>query len=114
MAMPKKITVKEFEGYVDQQMVSRRITEVERNAIKSAFSSDLKDVDIEERRPFMGKPALGVTEKEVVERMAELRDPHSVISKNSKARLYEHPARLDEIEKILREALEGDKESRWF
>ena len=114
MTIPKKITVKEFEGYVDQQMVSRRITEFERNAIKSAFSSDLKDVDVEERRPFMGKPTPGITEKELNETMSALRDPHSVISKNSKARLHEHPARLDEIEKILKEALEGDKESRWF
>ena len=114
MPPPKKITVKEFENFVDQQMVSQRITEFERNAVKSAFSSDLKDVDTEERRPFLGKPLPGITEKELQETMTALRDPHSVVSKNSKARLHEHPARLDQIEKILKEALDENKESRWF
>ncbi len=114
MTTRKKITVEEFKGFVDQQMVSRRITAVERNAIHSAFDSDLKDVDYEESQPFFGKPTAGITEKEFNETMSALRDPHSTISKNSKARLHEHPARLDEIESILKEALEKDKARRWF
>lgn len=114
MTILEKITQKEWDSYVDQRMYSEGFTRAEREAFRAAFSAHLKDVDIEDKRPFMSQPVPGITKKELDETMMALRDPHSDLSKGLDVRLYEHPQRLDAFEKIANEALKGNKESRWF
>lgn len=114
MALSKKITQKEWDNYIKPQLYSSGFTTQEREAVDRAFDQHLRDSDVEDKRPLFGEAPKGVSEKELEETMAELRDKNSVINKDSQVRLHEHPQRLDELEKILREALKGDKESRWF
>lgn len=113
MTTPKKITQKEFHDFIETQMI-HEFTPVEREAIKDAFTDSLHDVDYEESRPFFGKPMPGITKKEIEENMAKIRDKNSDFSKNSKAQLWQHPAKLDKLEEWLNQAEEGDKERRWF
>lgn len=114
MVLIKKITQKEWDNYVKPQLYSSGFTTQEREAIDRAFAQHLRDSDLEDKRPFFGEAPRGISEKELVETMAEFRNKNSVINKDSQVRLYEHPLKLDELEKILRAALEGNKESRWF
>lgn len=114
MATPKKITMKEWNNFVEVRMDSEGFTRNEREAVKSAFSAHLRDTDAEDKRPFMGDPIPGISKKELDETMTALRDRHSDVSRGLDVRLHEHPERLDRVEKILNEALEGNKESRWF
>jgi len=114
MVQIQKITQKEWDNYVKPQLYSSGFTLQEREAIDRAFSQHLRDVDIEDKRPFLGEAPKGISEKELQETMAELRDKNSVISKDSQVRLYEYPQKLGQLEKILVEALKKSKESRWF
>ncbi len=114
MVTLKKITQKEWDSYVEQRMYGEGFTRAHREAFKSVFTPHLKDVDIEEKRPFLSSPVPGISKKELDETMTALRDPHSDISKGLDVRLHEHPQILDRFEKIANEALEGDKGSRWF
>lgn len=109
MATPKKVTTKEFHDFVEQQLV-HDLTRDEREAVKSAFKSSLEDVDFEEQRPFLGHPQAGLTQKEIDEGLAALRDRNSDFNKDSVAQIWKHPAKLDRVEQVLREAYEGNKE----
>lgn len=112
--MIKKITQKEWNRFVEPQLVTNGFSRQEREALRSAFFHDLKDVDYGERQTFFSNPVPGITEEELKVTMEALRDKNSDLSKSMDVRLYNYPERLDLVEKILKEALEGDKEPRWF
>lgn len=112
--MIKKITQKEWDRFVESQLVANGFTRQEREALRSAFSHDLKDVDYGEPQPFFSQPIPGITAEELKITMEALRDRNSDLSKSMDIRLYNSSERLDLVEKILKEALEGNKEPRWF
>ena len=110
----QKITIKEWMDFIDKRMYQEGFTRNEREAVKAAFSSSLKDVDKEDKRPLFGNPVPGINVKEGAETMKDLRDRNSDLSRGLDVRLYEQPHKLDVLEKILNEALKGDKQSGWF
>lgn len=114
MNTPKKVTKREFDNYVQEQLLSQGFTRAERDAVQDAFFSDLEDSEQNERKSFLHDVVPGVSQEELKRRMELLRDPYSPISKNSKYPLHKYPAKLDVVEKVMNEALEGDKERRWF
>lgn len=114
MVQPKKVTKREFDNYVQEQLLSNGFSRAERDAVQDAFFSDIEDAEQGERSTFLHDAVPGVSEDELKRRMELLRDPHSPISKNSKYPLHKYPAKLDVVEKVMKEALEGSKERHWF
>ena len=98
---------KEWNEYIDNQLESRGLNRLEREALKGAFHDDLQDVDFGEHQPLFGKPQPGITQKELDEKMKELRNPYSAISKSLKTKV--HPTKLDVAEEVFKEALKGHK-----
>ena len=111
MTTSKKITEKEWNQFVETQLEANGLNRLEREALKGAFFDDLHDVDYGEHQPVFGKPIPGITETELKEKMEELRNPYSPVSKSLKTPL--HPTKLDVAEKVFKEAITGDKEPRW-
>ena len=109
----KKITQKEYDKFVSSRLYSEGFSRTERDVIRSVFFSDLRDLEPGERSTFFNAVAPGISEDELKKRLAELRDPGSPISKGLKIPLYKYPERIDKLEKIMMEALEGNKEP-WF
>ena len=114
VAMSKKITEKEWNHFVEPQLVANNFTRQEREVLRGAFFHDLRDIDYGEHQPFFGKPVPGITTEELKVTMEALRNKNSDLSKSMDVRLYDYPEKLDVVEKILKEALEGNKESSWF
>ena len=110
MTTPKKITQKEWK-FVQSQLEVRGLNRHEIEAVDGVFFDDLHDVDFGEHQPLFGKPIPGVTASEAKEKIEELRNPYSPTSKSLKTPL--HPSKLDIVEQVIKEAIEGDKEPLW-
>jgi len=110
----KKITQKEWDIFIEPQFVANGFSRQIREALKAAFFNDIRDADYGEVKPFMGQVVPGITKDELMQTMSALRDPNSAISKSQDIRLYKYEAVLNKTEEILNQALEGNKESRWF
>lgn len=110
MSIPDKITEKEWKQYVEQQMVHHGFTQRERDVVRSAFDSDLHDVEYGEQAPFLGLGQVrpGITADELKNTMNGLKDAHSALSKGAK--LHLSPERIEKLEGILHEALIENKE----
>lgn len=108
----KKITQKEFTKFVESRLYSEGFSKTERDSLKSAFFSDLQDAEPGESGVFISAVP-GISPEEFKKRIADLRDQSSPLSKGLKFPFYKYPDRLDKLEKIMTEALEGDKEP-WF
>jgi len=110
MPTNQKITPKEWDHFVDNQLEVRGLDRRERETLKSAFYKDLTDVDYGEHQPIFGHAEKGITPKELEETMKDLRNPYSDVSKGLKMKIHE--TKLDVAEKVLQEALKGQK-SGW-
>lgn len=104
-----KITEEEWKKFVETQLETRGLNRLEREAIKGAFFDDLTDVDYGEHQPLFGKPVRGITSEEVKKTMEQLRNPYSPKSKSLKTQV--HDTKLDVVEKVMDEALKGNKGS---
>lgn len=109
MEIQHKITKKEWEKYVENEMYRADFTEHERDAVRAAFAGDLSDTSAGEMPGFFGgtiRP--GITEDELQATMAALRDEKSSFSKSMRFPLS--PGKIDALEAILRAALIENKE----
>jgi len=106
----KKITKREYKKFVEPSLRNERFSRVEREAIESVFMSDLQDMEQDERRSWFSPAVPGISENELNKRLKELRSSDSSISKALKYPLYKYPEKIDKLEEIMREALEGNKE----
>lgn len=109
MEIQQKITQKEWQKYVENEMYRAGFTQDERNEMRAAFAGELNDMSAGETVGFFGgtiRP--GITEDELKSVMAMLRDEHSAFSKSLRIRL--RPEKLDALEKILHTALVENKE----
>ncbi|MDO8516411.1 MAG: hypothetical protein Q7S28_04115 [bacterium] len=111
MASSNKITPGEWKSYVEGQMLRAGFTTLEREMVRAAFESDLRDKSYGDRVSFFTTVKPGISTDELASVMAELRDMHSVLSKAAKVHLS--TVKLDKLEAILHKALVEDKES-WF
>lgn len=109
----KKITKREFKKFVVPKMHSENFTKMQREAVKSAFFSDLQDKEYGGSSGLFGSPSPGISEEELEQKLEELRDPSSPLSKGLKYSFHKHPEKIDKLEEIMREAIDGDK-GGWF
>jgi len=107
----KQITQKEWRQYIEGQMHHHGFSQTERDAVRSAFDSHLKDADPGQRRGFFSTPQAGVSSEEVGSTFNALKDKNSTIPKGLKVHLSED--KLNKLHGILNEALDKNKE-RWF
>ncbi len=108
-----KITQKEYDKFVETRLYSEGFSNIERKVLRSVFVSDLEDVDPSERNALFSNAIPGISEDELKKRLAELRDQSSPLSRGLRIPFYKYPEKIDKLEKIMREALEGNKEP-WF
>lgn len=110
---PQRITQKEYQQYIEQQMVANGFSRKERNTVRAAFDASLHHEDWQEYAERVGSffgqaQRPGITESELEETMSELRDPHSPLSQSVKVPVRKD--KIDKLEEIMHEALEENKE----
>src|SRR3989338_4982209 len=101
MAIPK-ITKKEYDRFLDRELINQRYSNHERDVFRSVVTPHLGDRDFEERRGFLDPNVPGISEKELKEVMDVLRNPHSDVAKGLKITQIPEP-RLDKFEEIMKE-----------
>ena len=111
MPIPK-ITQKEYDRFVDQELINERFSKHERDVLRSVVTPHLRDRDFEERRTFFDPNLPGVTEKELPEIMEVLRNPHSDVAKGLKITQIPEP-KLDKFEEVMKKALKENREPLW-
>ena len=106
----QKITQKEYDRFIEPRLLSEGFSKLERDVIRSAFLSDLEDLTSSERNTFFYTAIPGIDGEELKKRMEDLRNPNSALARGLKVPLYKYPDKLEKLEKIMQEALDGNKE----